>query len=311
VSIPNTAPALSIIIVAWRSRDEIGACVQSIPSELKAGGETGAVEVIVVDNSLNADGTGDLLRHEFPHVRYLLPPENLGFGRGNNLGFRESTGECVLFLNPDTICNAAALTHCVARVRAERDLGLISPKLILADGSMDLACRRSIPTIWDGFCRGSGLAALFPKTKTFAGYNLTYLPNEGTYGVGAVNGAFMLARREVLERVAAPNPQCVFDERFFMYGDDLDLCIRVAQTGYIIIYDGRIQITHLKGQSVAKDYGRMSTAIFDANRDVYLKHFNPRGSRLVRWKYVVAFGLWKHAAKLLAALRGHRKVRPI
>jgi GT2 family glycosyltransferase len=285
--------------------------VQSIPCELNIDGATGAVEVIVVDNSLNADGTGDLLRWEFPHVRYLLPAENLGFGRANNLGFRESTGECVLFLNPDTICNAAALNHCVARARVERDLGLISSKLVLADGSMDLACRRSIPTIWDGFCRGSGLAARFPKTRAFAGYNLTYLPEEGTYGVGAVNGAFMLARREVLERVAENNPLCLFDERFFMYGDDLDLCIRVAQAGYKIVYDGRIQITHLKGQSVAKDYENMSSAIFDANRDVFLKHFNPQNSRLVRWKYTAAFGLWRRFALLRAKRNGYRKVRPV
>ena len=77
------------------------------------------------------------------------------------------------------------------------------------------------------------------------------------------------------------------------YGDDLDLCIRVARAGYKIVYDGRVQLTHRKGVSVAKDYDRMARAIFDANRDVYLKHFNPRGSRLVRWKYCVAFGLWK------------------
>jgi GT2 family glycosyltransferase len=129
--------------------------------------------------------------------------------------------------------------------------------------------------------------------------------------VGAINGAFMMARREVLEQVADPKPHGVFDEHFFMYGDDLDLCIRVAKAGYRIVYDGSVQITHLKGQSVAKDYERMSTAIFDANRDVYLKHFNPQRSALVRWKYVIAFGLWKQVALARARLRGYRQVRPI
>lgn len=316
--------SLSVIIVAWRSADEILPCVRSIPAEL--GG--GAVETVVVDNSLNADGTADLLAREAPTVRCLVPPENLGFGRGNNLGFRESCGECVLFLNPDTVCNAAALAHCLARVRTEPEIGLISPKLVQADGGMDLACRRSIPTAWDGFCRASGLAARFPRRRLFAGYNLTYLPDDDTYDVGAINGAFMLGRREVLERVAAddmapsgtvrtqgPTLQraggAVFDERFFMYGDDLDLCLRVTKAGYRIVYDGRVAITHLKGQSVAKDYARMATAIFDANRDVYLKHFNPRGSRWVEWKYRVAFGLWKRVARLRAALQGRRQVRPV
>lgn len=325
-------PILSIIIVAWRSREEILPCVRSIPLRLAQGPEQargGAVEVIVVDNSRNEDGTVDLLAREAPRVRCLVPAGNLGFGRGNNLGFRETTGECVLFLNPDTICNAAALEHCLARVRSEPEIGLLSPKLVQRDGSMDLACRRSIPTAWDGFCRASGLAARFPCRKLFSGYNLTYLPDDGTYDVGAINGAFMLGRREVFERVAeripepgpTAQPTChlptcnwslaVFDERFFMYGDDLDLCIRVARAGYRIVYDGRVAITHLKGQSVAKDYARMSTAIFDANRDVYLKHFNPRCSRLVAWKYRCAFGLWKRVALLRARLSGRRRVRPL
>jgi len=186
---------------------------------------------------------------------------------------------------------------------------LISPKLVQADGTMDFACRRSIPTLWDGFCRATGAAALFPRTAVFSGYNLTHLRENGTYDVGAINGAFMMAPRRVLRAIAPDG--AVFDERFFMYGDDLDLCIRVARAGYRIVYDGRVQITHLKGVSVARDFDRMSRAIFDANRDVYLKHFNPRGSALVRWKYILAFGAWKWVGLLRARLRGHRRVRPM
>ena len=324
--VSEAPPVLSIIIVAYRSRDEIGPCLASLPRTLGGRG----VEVVVVDNS-PGDGTGELVWREFPHVCYLAPGGNLGFGRANNLGYRHSSGECVLFLNPDTICNVAALAHGVVRVQSEPGIGLFSPRLVLADGTMDLACRRSVPTLWDGFCRATGLAGAFPRTACFAGYNLTHLPAGGTYNVGAINGAFMLARREVLEHIAAPGsrgnlpmdrntggtpvpfaePVRVFDEAFFMYGDDLDLCIRVARAGYYIVYDGRVQITHLKGVSVAKDYDRMAHAIFDANRDVFLKHFNPRGSRFVRWKYRTAFGLWKTVASLRAQLRGHRRVRPL
>jgi N-acetylglucosaminyl-diphospho-decaprenol L-rhamnosyltransferase len=299
VSMPEL-PLLSIIIVAYKSRDEIGACLASLPRSL----DGRAVETIVVDNS-PGDGADGLIRTQFPWVDYVAAEKNLGFGRANNLGYARGRGECVLFLNPDTVCNEAALAHCVARVRTESKIGLISPRLVLADGTMDLACRRSIPTLWDGLCRASGLAAAFSRRRLFAGYNLTHLPVDGTYEVGAINGAFMLARREVLEKVG------LFDETFFMYGDDLDLCIRVARAGYKIVYDGRVQITHLKGVSVAKDYDAMATAIFDANRDVYLKHFNPHGSRPVRWKYQAAFGAWKYLALLRARLRGHRHVRPV
>ena len=150
---------------------------------------------------------------------------------------------------------------------------------------------------------------MFPRTPLFAGYNLTHLTEEGTHSVGAINGAFMLAPRRVLRAVAPDG--AVFDEQFFMYGDDLDLCIRVARGGWRIIYDGRVQIIHLKGVSVARDFDRMSRAIFDANRDVYLKHFNPRDSTIVRWKYLAAFGTWKAIARLKARMRGYRRVRPM
>ncbi|MFA5057398.1 MAG: glycosyltransferase family 2 protein [Opitutaceae bacterium] len=349
----NAPPILSVIIVAYRSRDEIGPCLASLPRALAGR----PVEVVVVDNS-PGDGTAAVVQRDFPGVHYLAAAENLGFGRANNLGYRHATGDFILFLNPDTVANETALVHGVRRLEAEADIGLLSIKLIQADGTMDLACRRSIPTLWDGFCRASGLAAAFPRSRWLAGYNLTYLPPDGTYDVGAINGAFMLARREVLEKVAEPvspqaiaqehaekaepfkeqtNHMClgdpiqpvlinsaasatsckmnerlqVFDERFFMYGDDLDLCIRVARAGYRIVYDGRAQIVHRKGLSVAKDYDRMARAIFDANKQVFLKHFNPHGSRLVRWKYATAFGLWKAVALLQARLRGHRHVRPL
>lgn len=293
-------PILSVIIVAYKSRDELPACLGSLPAALLGR----PVEVCVVNNS-PGDGAAEWLAREFPAVRLIEPGANLGFGRANNLGYRATTGECVLFLNPDTVCNVPALEHCVQRILAEPGIGLLSPKLVLADGSMDLACRRSIPTLWDGFCRASGLAAAFPRTAFFAGYNLTHLPVDGAYEVGAINGAFMLARRAVLEEVGQ------FDEQFFMYGDDLDLCIRMVRAGYQVVYDGREQITHLKGLSVAKEYEAMAQAIFDANRDVYLKHFNPRDSVLVRWKYGAAFGLWKFVARLRARERGPRRVRPV
>lgn len=308
-------PLLSIVIVAYKSRDEIGACLGSLPRALpRPDGTRGAVEVVVVDNApTEPHGVGAIVRRDFPWVDYVAAERNLGFGRANNRGYARTRGEFVLFLNPDTVCNDAALTHCVARLEEDVEIGLISPKLITAEGAMDLACRRSIPSLWDGFCRAVGLAGAFPRVAWFSGYNLTYLPPDETYDVGAINGAFMLGPRWLFaEEVAVDG--AVFDEAFFMYGDDLDLCIRVADAGFRIAYDGRVQITHLKGVSVAKDFDAMSRAIFDANREVYLKHFVPRGTwrePLVRWKYAAAFAIWKRVALLRARRRGHRQVRPV
>lgn len=294
----DPVPLLSIIIVAYQSRDELPACLGSLPAVLLGR----PVEVCVVNNS-PGDGVAEWMAREFPAVLLIEPGTNLGFGRANNTGYRATSGECVLFLNPDTVSNAAALEHCVQRALAETKLGLISPRLVQADGSMDLACRRGIPTLWDGFCRASGLASAFPRTAWFTGYNLTHLPADGTYGVGAINGAFMLGRRAVFEQVGQ------FDEGFFMYGDDLDLCIRVGRAGYGVVYDGHHEITHLKGLSVAKDFDRMSAAIFDANRDVYLKHFG--ASAFARAKWRAMFGPWKRVALLRAKWRGHDRVRPV
>lgn len=306
VSTPNT-PLLSIVIVAYKSRHEITGCLASIPDRLA----DRQVDVVVVDNS-PGEGTGEIVETQFPAVRYVAAPKNFGFGRANNLGYASTTGEFVLFLNPDTVVNEPALTHCIARLREDARIGLISPRLELANGEMDLACRRSIPTLWDGFCRASGLAAAFPNRALFSGYNLTHLPPDGSYEVGAINGAFMMAPRHVLEQIASgPHRTAVFDEAFFMYGDDLDLCIRVARNGWKIMYDGTVTITHLKGVSVAKDYDLMSRAIFDANRDVYLKHFNPQGSGRVRLKYKVVFGAWKWVALIRAKVRNRRVVRPV
>lgn len=291
---------LSVLIVTYKSRDEITACLESIPRTLQGR----PVEVIVVENA-SGDGIGDLVRRDFPWVTYLEPGQNLGFGKANNLAYEQARGEYVLFLNPDTISNEAAYLHCLERLQADPKIGVISPKLVMADGEMDLASRRSIPTIWDGFCRALGLAAKFPKSRLFAGYNLTYLPDDGTYEVGSVNGAFMLCPRRALLRFG------VFDEQFFMYGDDLDFCYRAAKAGYRVVYDGRAQMIHLKGMSSSKEAEKMAKAVFSATRQFYLKHFNPHGSALVRAKYGLMFRAWETLAGMKARLKGHRKARPL
>lgn len=291
---------LSIIIVAYKSRGEIAPCLASIPTQI----DWLSTEIFLVDN-FGSDGIEKLVSEQFPHVHYLQPEQNLGFGRANNLGFAQARGDFILFLNPDTVCTPQALLHCAQRLNDDPQIGLISPRLKLPDGTIDLACRRSIPTLWDGFCRASGLAKRFPHRRCFAGYNLTYLPEDGSYDVGAINGAFMMGCRAAFEKAG------VFDESFFMYGDDLDLCIRFTKAGYRICYDGSVEITHIKGVSVAKDYDKMSEAIFDANLAVYLKHFNPTGSWWVKFKYTAAFGLWRFIALTRARLKRRRVVRPL
>lgn len=293
-------PILSVIIVTYYSEQEISDCLLSIPQTLQERN----VEVIVVDNR-SPDGTTSLITKSFPSVRLIALDENIGFSKANNIGYENSIGEYVLFLNPDTISNSEAYAHCLRRIQEDQSIGLISPKLITASQQMDLACRRSIPTIWCGFCRAVGLAAKFPTSRLFASYNLTYLPENGTYDVGAINGAFMLCSRSSLIRFGA------FDEQYFMYGDDLDLCYRCAKAGYRVVYDGQVQMIHLKGMSSSKEASRMSKALFSATLQFYLKHFNPRNSLLVRLKYKLLVRAWELLARAKRRTAGYQGVRPL
>jgi hypothetical protein len=293
-------PILSILIVTYKSRDEIVKCLRSLPREMNGQ----AVEVIVVDNA-SGDGIGTIMEEEFPWANYLESKINIGFGRASNLAYERAQGDFVLFLNPDTISNEAAYLHCLARLKEDGSIGIISPKLVMENGEMDLASRRSIPTVWDGFCRAIGLAAKFPNSRLFAGYNLTYLPDNDSYEVGSVNGAFMMCPRSALLRFG------VFDEQFFMYGDDLDLCYRCKRAGYKVIYDGRVKMMHLKGMSSAKESDKMSRAVFSATRQFYLKHFNPHNSVFIKWKYDILFSAWQLLALVKARVTGYKKARPL
>ena len=290
---------LSIITVTYNSRQEIAGCIESLPAELLGR----PVEIILVDNA-SSDDTLEFVRTSYPRVTALPAGGNRGFGAANNIGFQHSKGEFLLFLNPDTLSNAQSLEHCLRRLKEEPEIGIISPKLVLPDGEMDLACRRSVPTVWDGFTRGTGLYKLFPRVKLCAGYNLTYLPENDTYPVGAVNGAFMMMRRDLFTRIGT------FDEAFFMYGDDLDLCLRCARAGFKIVYDGRHSIVHLKGRSSSQVHKAMSKALFTGTKQFYLKHFNPKNSPLVRLKYEFLFWIWRAAAVVAGNLTGHKQARP-
>jgi N-acetylglucosaminyl-diphospho-decaprenol L-rhamnosyltransferase len=229
---------------------------------------------------------------------------NCGFSSANNRALALAVGEVILFLNPDTKVNLTAITACLDRLAADPSIGIISPRLLLGDGEIDLACRRSIPTIWDGFTRASGLARIFPHRRIFAGYNLTYLPERGTYPVGAVNGAFMMIPRSVLEVIGS------LDERFFMYGEDLDLCYRCHKAGWSVVYEGGVSIIHYKGRSSSKNHRALSKQIFTATEQFYEKHFNPRESILVRMTYRVLLQLWYAFSRLQAFARGDRSARP-
>ena len=160
---------------------------------------------------------------EFPQARVIASPENRGFAAANNLALRGCRADFVLLLNPDTILPPDALAQAIAFLNDRPDAGVVGPRLVRPDGSLDLACRRSFPTPEISFYRMVGLSRLFPKSRMFGRYNMTYLDPAQTTEVDAVVGACMLIRGELLAQVG------LLDEQFFMYAEDLDWCKRIKE----------------------------------------------------------------------------------
>ena len=218
---------ISVIIVSYNVKEFLRGALKSVFHALESGKLTG--EVFVVDND-SEDDSARMVQDEFPQVRLHALKENLGFGKANNIALREAAGDYLLLLNPDTIVAEDTLEKMIAFMRANPKAGMSGSKLLNADGSFQLSCRRGFPTPWASFTKLFGLSSLFPNSKLFAQYNLTYLPVNDTYEVDALGGAFMLLSREAYEKTQG------FDEDYFMYGEDLDLCFRVKKAGLAVYY---------------------------------------------------------------------------
>ncbi|HZK75498.1 MAG TPA: glycosyltransferase [Candidatus Kapabacteria bacterium] len=255
---------LSIIIVSYNVKDFLRGAIASVRRSLAASALEG--EIIVVDND-STDGSAAMLLAEFPEVRLHALNENLGFGRANNLALRSANGEYLLLLNPDTIVGEETLRTMVDFMREHPEAGLAGCKLLNGDGTFQLSCRRGFPTPWASFTKLFGLAGLFPNSKLFARYNLTYLPVDATYEVDALGGAFMMLSRRAYEATNA------FDESFFMYGEDLDLCYRAKQAGFKIFYVHSTATVHFKGESTRRSALNEVNVFYEAMHVFVKKHY--------------------------------------
>lgn len=257
---------LAIVILNYRRPDLLADCLASIV----AAPPRCALELWVVDNA-SGDASVPLVRQRFPQVRLLESPANVGFSRGNNLALREIVAEAsatyVLLLNNDTLVPAGALDGLVAYLDQHADVGAVGPKLLLPDGSLDRACRRSFPSPEVAFYRMVGLAALFPRSPRFGRYNLTYLDPNQTTEVDALVGACMLLRRSVIAEVG------LLDEQFFMYGEDLDWCYRIKQYGWKIVYLPHVIVHHYKRAASTRRAIPSIRAFYDAMRIFHRKHY--------------------------------------
>jgi N-acetylglucosaminyl-diphospho-decaprenol L-rhamnosyltransferase len=294
---------LAIIIVSYNTRDVLRDCLRSVH---QSRGDF-SFETIVVDNC-SSDGSGEMVASEFSWVRNLVECDhNGGYAYANNAGLRAvgygrdaplgSLPRYALLLNPDTVLPSDALAETVAFMDRHEDVGVVGPKLERQDGSLDKACRRSFPTPEVSFYRLSGLSKLFPASRRFGRYNLTYLDPGAQADVDAVVGAFMMIRSQTLEEAG------LLDEAFFMYGEDLDLCFRIKERGWRVVYNPAVTVLHLKGVASSRASQRSIAAFYDAMKIFHDKHYRSRTPLPVNWAIDLGIPVLRRWALLRDSLR--------
>lgn len=264
---------LGVVIVNWNTRDLLRLCLESV----LAGQGKIDFHVVVVDNASD-DGSAEMVASEFPNVELIREDTNTGYPAGNNRGLKSlgfTTSEdaglsgpprYALLLNPDTELPPATLAEMVSYMDSDPAVGVAGPKLVLPDGSLDLACRRSFPSPDVSFWRMIGFSRLFPHSRRFGRYNLTFLDEDEIAEVDSVVGAFMMVRREAICNIG------LLDESFFMYGEDLDWCKRIKEAGWKVLYYPRVQVKHVK-RAASGQSGRARLEFVRAMLIFYNKHY--------------------------------------
>ena len=214
---------LSIIIVNFNVKQYL----RELLTSLKEASKDISSEIIVVDNH-SVDGSQHMVKSEFSEVKLIENSVNTGFAKGCNIGIKQSCGEFILLINPDTIVEKDTLERMLIFFEDHNDCGAAGCKILNPDGTLQLACRRSFPTPVSALLKLTGLSSLFPKNRFFGKYNLSYLPENEIAEVDAVSGSFMMFRREIIDRIG------YLDESYFMYGEDLDFCYRIKENGCLL-----------------------------------------------------------------------------
>jgi GT2 family glycosyltransferase len=260
---------LSIIIVNYNVKFFLEQCLNSLIKALK----NIDAEIIVVDNN-SVDGSCQMIRQKFPEVILIENKANKGFSVANNQGIKIAKGEYILILNPDTIVEENTLTKCIEFFSTHKDAGAIGVKLIDGKGRFLPESKRSLPTPFIAFYKIFGLSSLFPKSKIFGKYHLSYYDENEINEVDILPGAFMMIRKETLDKTG------LFDENFFMYGEDIDLSYRIIKSGYKNYYFPETTIIHFKGESTKKGSLNYVRVFYNAMIIFARKHFSKKNAQI-------------------------------
>jgi GT2 family glycosyltransferase len=254
---------VSIVIVNYNVRDLVDNCISSIYS---ANNKNHKIEIFFVDNN-SIDGSVKYIKEKYPEVKAISNDRNIGFSKANNIALKQASGKYILILNPDTVLEEGTFSKMIDFCEQNKDTGAVTSKLILSNGKLDSACKRSFPTFPVALPRIFGLSKLFPKSKIFGKYNLTYLDENKTYEVDSICGAFMFIPKEILDITG------FFDEDYFMYGEDLDLCFKIKKNGFKVYYYPEVTTIHYKGESTRKTHLSYVNNFYGAMRIFIQKNF--------------------------------------
>lgn len=283
-------PVLSICIVSWKTRDYLDASLQSIEQASDAVSR----EIIVVDNA-SGDGTVEMVRQRHPQARLIANEENLGYAAANNQAIEAASGEHILLMNPDIVVHEGALDGLVDLLRRRPEAGAVAPRLILPDGSVQASCR-SFPTPDVVIYEALGLSRLFPRSRVFGKYRMTWWDYADERAVDQPMASALLLRGEALRQVGA------MDEDFPIYFNDVDLCKRLWDAGWEVWYAPEASMDHVGGASTSQAPRRMLIESHRSFARFYRKHY--RGS-VCPVGYHVALGL------LWVGLRGRLLLRKL
>jgi GT2 family glycosyltransferase len=270
---------LSVILVNWNAGTELLDTLHALYQALAALSD---FEVILIDNA-STDGSAQTAAQKFPALTVIYNSTNLGFGAANNLGFAHASGRYILLVNPDLRMNSAALHVLLGFMETHPQAGTCGPKVLEADSAtISPWCARRDPHPWDVFCEYAFLTKLFPRRRLFSGYVLGDWDHASNCEVNALTGACLLVRREVIEQIGG------LDERFFMYGEDLDWCRRIRRRGWQVWYVAAAEVQHQGAHSTRQIDDRGSRWSLES----YLRYFRTWGSgfELLRARLALSSG---------------------
>ena len=275
---------ISIIIVNYNVRHFVVECLESFKRSRLAGLR---VEVFMVDNA-SIDGSVDVISEQYPEVKVIANKDNVGFSKANNQAIKKSQGKYVLLLNPDTVLEEDTLKKCYDHMEVHPAVGALGVRMIDGAGIFLPESKRALPTAWNSTTKLTGLSSLFPRSKFFNGYALGHLSENQQHSIQVLCGAFMFMPMATLDKVG------LLDERFFMYGEDIDLSYRILKGGYEVHYIPDTTIIHYKGESTKKGSLNYVKTFYNAMGLYVDKHYT--GSGGVMFGRFLKMGIWLRAS---------------